>query len=212
MANVKYSDLLPEVLPNLAADPSDPVTEHAIKRAVIQFCNDSWIWNYLADPMDVNIGEPTYDLEPLPGTDITTVISVAYDTVPMQNKPIDWLNSTIPAWRTTRLTPKYFTQVNTDQIILAPVPESTIPGGLSIILALQPDQRSSGFPKWIYSQYVYSIAQGAIAYLMLMPDKAWSNPQLGVAYMQKFESAIADARGDAAASLGRAPVRSSPFH
>ncbi len=212
MANVKYSDLLTEVLPNLAADPSDPVTEHAIKRAVIKFCNDSWIWNYLADPISVSIGESTYDLEPPTGTDITTVISVAYDTVPMQNKPIDWLNSTIPAWRTTRLTPKYFTQVNTDQIILAPVPESTISNGLSIIVALQPSQTSTGFPKWIYSQYVYTLAQGAIAYLMLMPDKGWSNPKLGIAYMQSFESSIADARNDAVSSLGRSPTRSTPHH
>ena len=31
MANIKYSELLDEVLPYLAADPSDPVTENAIK-------------------------------------------------------------------------------------------------------------------------------------------------------------------------------------
>lgn len=212
MATFNYSDLLPEVLPSLAADPSDPVTEHAIKRAVIQFCSDSWIWRWVADPINSIAGESTYDLEPDSGADIAAVLRVSYDGLKLENKTFDWLDQEIPGWQATSASPKYFTQVDTEQIILAPVPESSVSNAISLTLALQPSQSSTTFPKWIYTQYGYQLAQGAMSYLMLMPDKGWSNPQIGAAYMATFQAAIASARADALASLGRATTRSKPQH
>lgn len=212
MANIKYSDLLDDVLPNLSADPSDPVTEYAIKRAVIDFCAGSWVWKHLPDNLDVTAGEATYDLEPLPATDIAAVMAAEHNTVPLDPKGLDWLNREIPGWRTTRHTPKYFTQVDTEQIILAAVPEATIAGGLSLTLALQPAQNSTGFPKWIANQYLYALADGAIARLMLMPNKPWTDVVNGQDRRTKFDNAIANARANAVSALGRAATRTASQH
>jgi hypothetical protein len=212
VANTKYSELLDDVLPNLAADPSDPVTEYAIKRAVIDFCAGSWIWKHLPDAIDVSAGESTYDLEPLPGTDITVVMDGECNGVPITNKGLDWLNREIPGWRSTRNTPKYFTQVDTEQVILAPVPDATISAGLTLTLALQPSQNSTGFPKWIANQYLYALADGAIARLMLMPNKPWTDLANGQDRRSKFEAAIANARANAVSALGRASQRTSSQH
>lgn len=212
MANLKYSDLLDDVLPHLAADPSDPVTEYAIKRACIEFCAGSWIWKHLPDPLDVVAGENTYDLEPLPGTDITTVMAAEHNNVPLDPKAIEWLNHEIPGWRSTRKTPKYFTQVDTEQIILAAVPEASIASGLTLTLALQPAQNSSGMPKWIVNQYLYALADGAIARLMLMPGKPWTDLVTGQDKRSKFDAAIANARASAVSALGRAATRVSAQH
>lgn len=212
MANIKYSDLLDDVLPNLSADPSDPVTEYAIKRAVIDFCALSWVWKHLPDPIDVTAGEATYDLEPLPATDIVAVMAAKHNNVPLDPKGLDWLNREIPGWRTTRHTPKYFTQVDTEQIILAAVPEATIVGGLSLTLALQPSQNSTGFPKWIANQYLYALADGAIARLMLMPGKPWTDLVNGQDHRTKFDNAIANARAHAVSALGRAATRTASQH
>ena len=96
--------------------------EYAIKRAVIDFCAGSWIWKHIPDPIDTTAGENTYDLEPPPATDITTVMSVALNNVPLTNKSLDWLDGNLPGWRTNTATPKHFTQVDTEQVIVAPVP------------------------------------------------------------------------------------------
>lgn len=212
MANTKYSDLLDDVLPNLAADPSDPVTEYAIKRAVIDFCAGSWVWKHLPDPIDVTASEATYDLEPLPATDIAAVMAAEHNNVPLDPKGLDWLNREIPGWRTTLKTPKYFTQVDTEQIILAPVPEATIVSGLSLTLALQPSQNSTGFPKWIANQFLYALADGAIARLMLMPNKPWTDVVNGQDRRTKFENAMANARAHAVSALGRAATRTASQH
>lgn len=212
MANIKYSELLDEVLPNLAADPSDPVTENAIKRAVIEFCAQSWVWKYLPDAIDVTAGEANIDLEPLPGTDIAAVIAAELQGLPLDAKSLDWLNANEPRWRSERGTPRYYTQTDTEQVILARVPDASSTAGLTLTLALQPSHNATGFPKWIFNQYVYALADGAMAKLMLMPAKPWTDVVNGQDRRAKFDAAIANARAAAVAGLGRAAVRVAAQH
>lgn len=196
----------------LASDPSEPALLAAIKRAVIQFCDESWVWKHQMDPIDVVAAQLEYDLEPLAGTDVSTVMTVKLDGVRIDPRRIDQLEEEMPDWNTIGGRPKYWTQTNQDQIILARVPDMNMPGQLQILLALKPTQRATSFPKWIYSQYVYDIAKGAIAYLMLMPKKQWTAKDLGAEYMKEFEAAIAKARDDGVKGLSRAPVRVTSQH
>lgn len=212
MATTKYSDLLDDVLPHLAADPSDPVTEYAIKRAVIDFCAGSWIWKHIPDPIDVQQGESAYDLELPPGADIAVVLTATVGVQPLSARSIEWLDAQLPGWRTNPATPRHFTQVDTEQVILAPVPEVNLPQGLALSLALQPAQSAKAFPRWISNQYLYALADGATARLMLMPGKPWTDLANGQDRRARFEAAIANARTSALAALGRAPTRTTPQH
>ena len=208
----KYSELFDDVLPSLSADPSEPVTEYAIKRACIDFCAGSWIWQYMPDPIDVLAGEAYYDLEPEQGADVSVVMDVQHNLVPLTAKPLMWLDKNVPGWRTTQTVPKYYTQVDTDQIILAAVPDVDIAGGITMTLALQPSQSSQGIPKWIFNQFMYALAAGAMARLMLMPNKPWTDLTLGAAHAANFQGAIANARATTMAALGRAEHRVTPQH
>lgn len=212
MANIQYSDLIDEVLPQLAADPSDPVTEQAIKRAVIEFCRESWIWQFFPDAQNVRSGTAEYDIEPPSGADVVTVVDVEYNRVPLTPKSVAWLNKEIPGWRTTGAAVKHYTQIDTEQVILAPLPAENITNGLVMTVALQPSQKATGFPSWIAAQYIYQIAEGAMAKLMLMPNKPWTDMATGQDHRTRFEQAFNDARESAVSALGRAAVRVSAQH
>lgn len=212
MANIQYSDLISEVLPQLAADPSDPVTEQAIKRAVIEFCRESWIWQFFPEPQSIRAGVLEYDLEPPSGAEIAAVIDVQYNKVPLTPKSVVWLNKELPGWRTTTAAVKHYTQIDTEQVILAPLPADNITGGLVMTLALQPSQTATGFPKWIWNQFVYQITEGAIAKLMLMPNKPWTDLATGADRRLRFEQGFNDAREAAVSALGRASVRVTAQH
>lgn len=212
MATTKYADLLDEVLPYLAADPSNPVTENAIKRAVIEFCAGSWIWKHLPDGQTTFAGEPTYDLEPLTGSDVSVVMHVAYDGVPLLHKPLEWLDVELPRWRSTTGTPKYFSQINSEQIVLAPIPDAGLINGLTMTLALQPSQTATGFPSWIGNQYFEDLANGALARLMLMPNKPWTDLQNGAARQMVFNAAVSNAKANAVRSLARAEIHTKSHH
>lgn len=208
----KYSDLIDDVLPTLAADPSYPVVEYAVRRACIEFCASSWVWQYLPDPIDIVAGEARYDLEPDTGADISAVMDVACNGVPLEAKSVAWLDANLPGWRTTPGTPKFYTQVDTEQIILAPAPDANIAGGLTMTLTLEPSKTSQGIPRWLFNQFMYALAEGAISYLMLMPNKPWTDLASGARYGINFQNAIANAKASTAASLGRAATRVTPQH
>jgi hypothetical protein len=208
----KYSDLIDDVLPSLAADPSIPVTEYAIKRACIEFCAGSWIWQFMPDPIDVVAGEAYYDLEPETGADVTAVMDVSHNQVPLDAKSVEWLDKNLPGWRTNQAVPKYYTQVDTDQILLAAVPDSNITGGLTMTLALQPSQSAVGIPKWIFTQFMYVLAEGAMARLMMMPNKPWTDMQTGAFHASHFQGSIANAKASTLAALGRAAHRTTSQH
>lgn len=212
MANTNYSDLIDDVLPHLSADPSNPVTEQAIKRTVIEFCNQSWVWQTFPDPISVVANTNLYDLEPESGADIAAVLSVVIDGDPILAKSPAWLNTNVRNWRTEAAPPRYYTQLDTETLILAPLPQSNIKNGMALTIANQPSQRSTGFPSWISNQYFYALVDGSVAKLMLMDKKPWADAQGGVDRRSKFEAAISGARNDAVTALGVAPVRTTSQH
>lgn len=212
MSNTTYQELVDDVLPALTADPSQPLVLHAIKRAVIEFCAGSWVWRVFPDPATMVVGQAEYDLDLPAGTDCTTLFDVLVDTVPLKNRTTTWLDRTIPGWRTTPADPKYFTQLDTDRLLLAPVPDRTLEDAITMTLVLQPSQTATGFPRWIASQFFYGIADGAIARLLLMPNRPWSDPLQGAERLANFNATVAGARHTGAAALARAPVRVAYQH
>lgn len=212
MAKKNYSDLISDVLPFLAADPSDPVTEKAIKRTVIEFCAGSWIWQIFMDPVSVIAGVNEYDLDPETGADVSAVVSAELDGLPLKPRTAVWLNREIPRWRTVTGTPKYVTQLNAETVILAPLPQESVRNGLMLTVAQQPSQKADGFPAWIYNQYADALINGAVSRLMLMTGRPWADAPNGVARKAEFESDVANARNAAISALGTAPVRTTSQH
>lgn len=210
--NIKYADLLDEVLPSLLADPSDPVTENAIKRSVIELCQSAWIWKHLTDPMDVTAGEAVYDMEVPMGATVAKVLSVELTGEPLGSQSIGWLDHVNPAWRSSPGQPVWFTQTNMRQIMLAPMPLSDVPMGLTATLALMPSQTSTTFPQWIADQYLYVLADGALAKLMLMPGRPWTDIASGADRRARFEAGVANARAAGVTDFGRAPMRVRTQH
>lgn len=212
VANKKYADLISDVLPFLAADPSDPVTEKAIKRTVIEFCAGSWIWQVFMDPVSVRAAVNEYDLEPETGADVSAVVSAELDGTPLSAKAPTWLHREIPRWRTVTGTPKYFTQLNTETVLLAPLPQESSNRGLTLTIAQQPSQNADSFPAWIYNQFADALINGAVSRLMLMTGRPWADAGNGMARKSDFEADVANARNTAVSALGIAPVRSKSQH
>jgi hypothetical protein len=212
MATTPYTALLPEVLPLLASDPSEPVTINAIKQSVIEFCQESHVWKFFPDPENIVAGEPRYTVQAPNGADVASVMTVTIDGEPVDPaSPIN-LDEEMPKWRTDTGTPKYWTQTDTDELILVPAPDANGTLTLAMTLALQPDQRVEYAPRWLIERYRYKLAWGAVSKLMLMPNKPWTDMASGAYYASKFMGEIANARADAVHGLSRAPLRVRAQH
>lgn len=212
MASIDYSILVPDVLAALRADPSDPVTESAIKRTVIEFCASTLIWKHNPTAINIVANTATYAIVAPADASVVAVISAQIDGQPLTPKGIDWLDSNVKRWRTDQGATAYFTQTDPGEIILAPLPSSSLVGGMTMTVALQPTRAASTFPQWIYDHHGYVLTDGALAKLMLMSDKPWSDPQLGADARARFDTAVSSIRANADTSLGRAAARVTAQH
>jgi hypothetical protein len=212
MSNFNYADLLPEVMPHVTGDPSEPMAIAAIRNAAIEFCASSWIWRYYPDPVDVEAGENTYSIEPPTGADVTTVLGCKYDGKDLAAKSTDTLDRDLPRWQTEVGNVTAYVSIDTESLMLAKLPGASLDGGLTMTLALQPKRSATAFPGWIAAQYTEALAAGAIARLMKMPGKPWSAPRDAPGYQFTFDTAIAAARASAVSGLGRAVTRTAPQH
>ncbi len=212
MASIDYSILVPDVLAALRADPSDPVTESAIKRTVIEFCAATLVWKHNPAAMNVVASTATYAIVAPADASVVAVISAQLDGEPLSPKGIDWLDSNVKRWRTDPGRVAHFTQTDPSEVVLAPPPSASMSAALTMTVALQPTRAATGFPQWIYDHHGYVLTDGALAKLMLMSDKPWSDPQLGADARARFETAVASIRASADTSLGRAAARVTAQH
>lgn len=209
---MKYSAFYSDVLPHLAADPSEPVLDNALRNTAIEFFRESWAWREYADPISVEANTATYDVELPPGSDIVTVLSVTLDGRPLDPSTADDLDRIRPRWMTETGVPKQFTMTNSRQVILAPVPDLNYVDGLVMWFALMPTRTASSIPDWAANLYWDSIVAGTMAYLMEMPKRPWSDEKEGPRRRRAFNAAIASARESAVRGLARAPTRTAPQH
>ena len=211
MPNAAYLTLRPEVLLHLAADPSDPVIEHAIKMATIEFCAESWIWRHLHAAIDIAADQQDYALDIPEESVAALVLSASLDDKPLDPMAVDALDLASPRWRVLTGDPEYVTQVDPDGFMLSPIPTTT-DGQLYLTVALQPSMDSDGAPDWLLNKYAEALADGALARLMVMSDKPWTDIDGGAYRRIRFDVAIAKARASAACGMGRSLLRTTPCH
>lgn len=211
MSTTKYTDLFNEVLPELPGVGQD-LAANAIRNAIIEFCFGSWCWRYFMDPMPVLANLNTYELDPPPGAEVAQTLLVKVDGKELEPTNEDDLTALFPRWQTETGTPRRYLTDDPSQIILAPVPDTKIPNGLVVTVALQPTRTSTTFPTWIWSRYFDALAAGAKARLMAMPGKPWTSPQLFQLYRGQFEAAMAGAKVESLKSLSRGPLRTTSYH
>lgn len=211
MANTKFTDLLPDILSILPADPSNPLTLNTVLRTIQDFCTSSMVWRDISDPIDVVQGTNTYDLDVPQGAMLVSVMSVNYDAKPLRASTVLDLYNSVREWETRAGRPCYYTQLNPEEIILAPVPDESLPYGLSIITALQPSMTATFYPRWIHNRFQPVIVDGVLGQLMQMPGKRWTDMKNGALHQRAYENGRATARAVGATALGSAPIRTTTY-
>lgn len=204
MSNVTYESFFPYVQPHVPSCP-DPSMIIAIRSACIEFCEET---NYFNDVVEEQIvaNEPLYELSVPTGYNLSHVIELYANGLRLMKKSplelkelfngMDWMTMPGPA--------RYFTQLNTSEVRLCPIPD--VDGELTGRYAYTPTRTSTQVDSTLFDDYVEVIAQGALARLFDQPDQPYSNAARQMMAHAKFQSGIANAkayvRGGMSASTG----------
>ena len=191
MAIVPYTQWLPYVQVNVPDCPKALIVE-AIRQKVIEFCQKSLFLRQELDGFYTVADDNEYDLSPPVDNNIAQLLMLKVNKRELEPKTQDDMEEIYQEWRDQSGEPQYFFLKNTNTAILVPKPISIYP--VRILVALKPTQAAQGVDESIFEEYKDAIKHGALAYLMLMAEKTWSNPNMSAFYQSQFDAAIQESK------------------
>ena len=191
MAIVPYTQWLPYVQVNVPDCPKALIVE-AIRQKVIEFCQRSLFLRQELDGFYTVADDNEYDLSPPVDNNIAQLLMLKVNKRELEPKTQDDLEEIYQEWRDQEGQPSYFFLKNTNTAILVPKPIGVYP--VRILVALKPTQAAQGVDEIIFEEYKDAIKHGALAYLMLMAEKTWSNPNMSAFYQSQFDAAIQESK------------------
>ena len=191
MAIVPYTQWLPYIQVNVPDCPKALIIE-ATRQKVIEFCQKSLFLRQELDGFYTVADDNEYDLTSPVDTTIAQLLMLKVNKRELEPKTQDDLEEIYQEWRDQSGEPSYFFLKNTNTAILVPKPIGVYP--VRILVALKPTQAAQGVDEIIFEEYKDAIKHGALAYLMLMAEKSWSNPNMSAFYQSQFDAAIQESK------------------
>lgn len=180
-----FDDLYDFVLPYLpGAEPG--VVDLHINRALREFLTRTTVWREVFE-FTTAAAASTYQLEPTQGR-VSSILSVEIDGTPARVLPEERRGNPAPG----RATHWYGLVPSLLNLYPTPAGEQAVRVEAALTLPLDGSVRE--FPTEVFQEHGESLAAGAIASMMQMPGKPWSQRDAAVTYGRAFGSAIRDTR------------------
>lgn len=202
MEMVPLDDLLPEVLayaPNVA----DPMAFRFLREAARDLCEAGKLWReWDAFQVSTPAAEGICTIQDAEIVSIEAASLGGYDLTPVTPA---WLDKHEPDWDsvTDSANARYVTQLNPTTVTVVP----HVTGELKVRLVLRPSRTARSVPAWLAAEYGTELGKGAAGRILIMPDPAISNPQLGPALVAEFRGLLSAVKRKAAKGKQGAPLR-----
>lgn len=155
----------------------------AIRQAAIEFCERTRFWRY-----EDEFAITSTDIDGLTapsGSVIYDIDAVWFNGRKLTPKTTGQLVLE-PTWRSGATaqtsTPKYVTQTEPNTIQIVPFQT----GQLKFALFLKPSQDATEVPDFLVDQHRETIAHGALARILLIPNQSFTNPDMAAAFGMAF--------------------------
>lgn len=211
MAQVQVLERMRDVQQIVRRAPNGTLIS-AYVRAARKFCRDTrWfrstlIGQTVADTRLYNLGSDTY-MEVV-GIRAMSAQQLNGSGQPWQvpaSDPAGWY----PGFRPSQ--PQRYAYVPEGQFAIDPLPDKAYT--LTVTLQLQPKAGVTSLPEELLVKWDQALQDGALMYLLNIPDQPWTNPQQAELHRRAFQAAINNARADEqrAYNTGTVFIRKRPF-
>ena len=189
-----YESLLPEIIPMVQNCP-DSLIESNIRSTLVQFCEQTGVYQAELDPVTTVSGIFEYDLEPPSGTAVHKIMWALYNGVDLEAISTMLLEQRKPNWREAAYhgTPEYFIKVSRSLFYLVPIPNATTANSIRLRVQLKPLHTSTSCDDDIMDDYRESIINGTLFRLLRMPNREWSDLQGASIYRELYNVGLIDA-------------------
>jgi len=209
-----FQDLLPWVLPQVPTC-SNMMAVQALERAARELCQKSRIWRVTQHPLPLTNSYCEYEFEPYDMADRVQIEWATYEGRPLKPTTERQLFKCDAEWLLRKGFPSHFLEMNSGMIRLWPTPtvfidksepylnpatigegEEPLPDDINkpcsvmFRISMKPALGATSMDRQILDDFYDEIVNGALAYLMFMPAKGWSDPQLAQVYANTFQEGI----------------------
>lgn len=195
-------DILPSIMP-YAPGCALPTAYFAIRQAAIEFCERTRIWRF-DDDFQVTTDDPDDLLAPY-GAVVHEIEAAWFGDRKLIPMTTAWLDANANGWRTGSISgePTYITQTDPNTIRIVPRQAGT----MRLSLLLKPSQDADELPDFIIDQYRETIAHGALARILLIPNQSFTNVDMGSGFGMSFQTKLNALLSKGATGQQRAALR-----
>jgi len=184
---------LPHILPSVIGCP-DFSARSAVVEAAIEFCTRSHGWTETLDLLYLSKGNHSYELDLPMDARLVMVKNVWAARGELTSKTMDEITRELPDWQSARGDPRFYNQLNWEELRVYPTPNRPESAPLLVRAALAPKRTATTFPDSFADRNFQTIASGALARLLIVPGQAWTNPPLAAYHKNEFDKAIGDVK------------------
>ena len=159
----------------------DLVIEAHLQDAAIEFCARSGIWRCDIDVDFTSRDVSDYEIDLPSCAALENILTLYLDGHALT--PVSDRHFSLPSGRGTGK-PGVYSIYQGAQIRFYPTPDKQY--RFEGVGVLKPEIDASGLEDFIYQAHVRAICYGAIAFLLIIPGKEWSNPELANYYLAHF--------------------------
>lgn len=209
MANVNYSDIYWTVRSQLPGVPL-PLLHNHYAEAVREFVAKSHAWQYNC-PNALDLADETAWFTLVSGTDIPTSTYVVEpvnlkrsDGTDIAFRTRDQLDEIDPDWeQAIAANPDFWTITGPYAWRIYPLLADAVTDEFYLRVAIAPTVAGGVVPEELAHEFRSTWDKGALARLMAIPGKDWTDLNSAKAYKAEYEEEIAMAKSRAAADYGR---------
>lgn len=220
MAQV-ITDLLPQLRIELPGIP-EPVLIDGLYDALDDFLKEAEVWKYSIPALldwttALSFPAIAAATEIPASTRVVRIDTVKYGvggtnlkTVPFKTR--DQLDSEIPDWEVrTGNSPDVWTNNGPETPQIVPVADADVLGSLKVRVILGVADQSVVVPEFLLYEFGDEIKYGALARLMKIPGKDWTNFRAASGYLSMFKAGIVTAKSRSEAEYGQPTSREMAY-
>lgn len=195
---MNMTSLLDYVIPDVPGCP-EAIVLNKIRFAAREFFIRSRLWRHdMFTDIDVTLGTRVYALtptNPAHESNIAGVLQAWYEGTKIWPRAYPDLVSSWPHFPTASGRPSYYWFDVDNQISIFPSPSAAVADALDVLAIQAPKIDSDYFPDQFFSSWVPWIAHGAIAALMEIPKKPYSDIEGSLYHRAQFDRGVTQALG-----------------
>jgi hypothetical protein len=188
--------------------------EKAIITTIREFCTKSLLWKKKLDAIDIVATVSEYIIAAPVDSAIVDIDRVEVSDLFVNPTSMDLLDRTPEPWRDQQSNQPSEFMVDAEKVLtFREVPIDNLTGGIIVWATLKPTPTAATIPDFIYNDWYEAILNGAVTFLLRIPNKSWSNIDGAEYFNGIYRSLLGDAKAKKVTGKARVSLRvqQSPF-